>query len=72
MMRQNRKLKQLQKGQYKWRVRNKVGFSIWKDTKLVTNLTTAFHPKEEATCQRTQKDGNKRPFPCPRAVVEYS
>ncbi|CAK1603350.1 unnamed protein product [Parnassius mnemosyne] len=72
MKRQNKKLKQLQKGQYKWRVRNNVGFSIWKDTKLVTIMSTAFHPKEEATCQRTQKDGSKRPFPCPRSVVEYS
>ncbi|KAJ2952354.1 hypothetical protein O0L34_g4640 [Tuta absoluta] len=70
--RQNAKLKRLQRGQYKWRVRNNVGLVIWKDTKLVSIMSTAFHPKDTSFCQRTQKDGTKKAFSCPVSVLQYT
>lgn len=72
MKRQNEKLKKLKRGEYKWRTRNNVGFIRWKDTKLVTVMSTAFHPKETTSCLRTQKDGTKKSFTCPVAVSEYT
>lgn len=62
----------LDRGKYKWRVKNDVGFMIWKDTKNVTVMSTAFHPKEKTACQRTIKDGTKKSFPCPLAITEYT
>ncbi|CAH2088567.1 unnamed protein product [Euphydryas editha] len=53
----------LAKGQYKWRVIRNVSFFTWMDTKLVTILSTAYHPKSKVTCKRTQKDGSKKEFP---------
>jgi hypothetical protein len=72
MKKQSLKLKRLQRGQYKWRVRNNVGFVAWRDTKIVTVLSTAFHPKMTTTCQRTQKDGSKKSFSCPVSVLQYT
>lgn len=71
MKQQSTKLKRLQRGQYKWRVRNNVGFVIWKDTKLVTVLSSAFHPREKTICH-TQKDGTRKPFTCPVSVIQYT
>lgn len=62
----------LDRGNYKWRVKNNVGFMIWKDTKNVTVLSTAFHPMEKTFCIRTMKDGTKKSFPCPLAITEYT
>lgn len=44
---------------------------MWKDTKDVTLLTTAFHPTEKTECQRTMKDSTEKNIPCPIAVTEY-
>ncbi|CAG5005368.1 unnamed protein product [Parnassius apollo] len=50
----------LEKGQYKWRVKENVAFVIWQDTKEVLFLTNAFHPKENKTfVLKTQKNGTK-------------
>ncbi|CAH2091384.1 unnamed protein product [Euphydryas editha] len=62
----------LAKGQYKWRVNRNVSFFTWMDTKLVTILSTAYHPKSKVTCKRTQKDGSKKEFPCPLGILEYT
>lgn len=40
--------------------------------KHVTLLSTAFHPKEKTVCQRMMKDGTKKNFPCPLAIIEYT
>lgn len=62
----------LVRGKYKWRVKKDVGFVIWKDTKNVTMLSTAFHPSEKTVCQRTIKDDTKKSFPCPLVVTDYT
>ncbi|KAJ0169398.1 hypothetical protein K1T71_014985 [Dendrolimus kikuchii] len=62
----------LDRGNYKWRVKKDVGFLIWQDTKNVTLLRTAFHPKDKTFCQRTMKDDTKKNFPCPLVITEYT
>lgn len=50
-----------------------VAFVMWQDTKLVTLLTTAFHPKINKTfCNRTQKDGSKKAIQCPLTILQYT
>ncbi|CAK1592483.1 unnamed protein product [Parnassius mnemosyne] len=68
----NQKTKKLKRGEWKWRVKNNVGFIIWKDNKLVSILSTAFHPKQKTSCERTQNDGSKKSFPCPLTIIEYT
>lgn len=63
----------LARGEFRWRTKNNVAFVMWQDTKLVTLLTTAFHPKVNKTfCDRTQKDVSKRAFLCPSTVLQYT
>lgn len=45
-----------------------VGFVLWKDTKLVSVLSTAYHPKQKASCERTLQDGSRKTFPCPLSL----
>ncbi|CAG4963420.1 unnamed protein product [Parnassius apollo] len=61
----------LAKGEYKWRVNQNVAFFVWKDTKLVYVLSTAYHPRQK-TCRRTQKDGSKSNVSCPIGILEYT
>ncbi|XP_055622963.1 piggyBac transposable element-derived protein 4-like isoform X2 [Toxorhynchites rutilus septentrionalis] len=69
---QSKMRKHFRRGQYKWRVKKNVAFIMWQDVKMVTLLTTAFHPlTEKATCERTQHDGTTKTLPCPKAIVEY-
>lgn len=61
----------LERGDFKWRTKKNVAFVMWQDTKLVTILTTAFHPKMDKTfCDRKQKDGVKKAIPCPLTVLQ--
>lgn len=63
----------LPKGKFKWRTKNDVAFTVWQDTKEVTILSTAFHPKIGKTVvSRTQKNGSSQSVQCPRAVKEYT
>ncbi|CAB3231975.1 unnamed protein product [Arctia plantaginis] len=62
----------LAKGEYKWRVNQNVAFFVWKDTKLVYVLSTAYHPRQKTTCRRTQKDGSKSDVSCPIGILEYT
>lgn len=62
----------MKKGKWKWRVKKNVGFAVWKDTKQVNVASTAFHPKEKRTCNRTQKDGSKKSIKCPLLIPEYT
>lgn len=63
----------LNKGEYKWRVKEDVGVVIWQDTKEVLVMSNAFHPTiGETTVMRTQKDGTKLPLACPAAIKEYT
>lgn len=62
----------LKKGQFKWRVNGNVGAFVWMDTKPVYVLSTAFFPKDKATCNRTQKDGSKEAVVCPMGILEYT
>ncbi|CAH2094173.1 unnamed protein product [Euphydryas editha] len=67
-----KKLK-LDLGEMKWRTKENVAFVLWQDTKLISFLTTAFHPKLDKTfCDRKQKDGTKMAFQCPLTVVQYT
>lgn len=66
------KVKKLKKGKWKWRVKKNVGFAVWKDTKQVNVVSTAFHPKEKRNCNRTQKDGSKKSIRCPLLIPEYT
>lgn len=68
----NHKTKKLKRGEWKWRVKENVGFIIWKDNKLVSVLSTAFHPKQKTSCGRTQSDGSKKTFDCPLSITEYT
>lgn len=57
----------------KWRTKQDVAFTVWKDTKEVLLLTTTFHPKVEITSvQRTQKNGTREAVHCPRVMKEYT
>ncbi|OWR46734.1 transposase [Danaus plexippus plexippus] len=68
----NKRLK-LKKGEFKWRTKKDVAFTVWQDTKEVLLLTTAFHPRVEVTSvQRTQKNGTREPVHCPMIVKEYT
>lgn len=68
----NKSLK-LKKGEFKWRTKQDVVFTVWQDTKEVLLLTNAFHPKEGmTTVERTQQDGTKLTVKCPRVVKEYT
>lgn len=63
----------LARGDFRWRTKNNVAFVMWQDTKLVTVLTTAFHPKvNKSFCDRTQKDGSKKAFQCPSTILQYT
>lgn len=63
----------LERGEMKWRTKYNVAYVLWQDTKLVSFLTTAFHPKLDKTyCDRKQKDGTKKMYPCPLAVLQYT
>ncbi|CAG4958809.1 unnamed protein product [Colias eurytheme] len=63
----------LARGDFRWRTKNNVAFVMWQDTKLVTLLTTAFHPKINKTfCDRTQKDGSKKAIQCPLTILQYT
>lgn len=70
--RESTKIKKMKKGKWKWRVRGNVGFAVWKDTKPVTVVSTAFHPNLKKTCNRTQKDGSKKSIKCPVLITEYT
>lgn len=70
---QTKKRKRMLRGDYQWRTKKDVAFIMWQDSKVVTLLTTAFHPKTRTTtCQRRQKDGTKKTIICPRAIFEYT
>ncbi|CAG9568336.1 unnamed protein product [Danaus chrysippus] len=66
------KIKKLKKGKWKWRVKKNVGFAVWKDTKQVNVVSTAFHPKQKRNCNKTQKDGSKKSIRCPLLIPEYT
>lgn len=69
----NTKNLKLAKGNFKWRTKKDVAFTVWQDTKEVLILSTAFHPKIANThVTRTQKDGSKKLINCPRAVQQYT
>ncbi|XP_026735864.1 piggyBac transposable element-derived protein 4-like [Trichoplusia ni] len=70
--RQNARVKKMKRGKWKWRVKRNVAFAVWRDTKQVTVLSTAFHPKQRRTCSRTQKDGTKKAYNCPQMIPEYT
>lgn len=50
----------------------RVAYVAWQDKKLVTLLTTAYHPRLRSFCQRKQIDGQKKTFICPLAINEYT
>ncbi|XP_045452948.1 piggyBac transposable element-derived protein 4-like [Melitaea cinxia] len=63
----------LDRGEMKWRTKKNVAFVAWQDNKIISFLTTAFHPKLDKTfCDRKQKDGTKKAFQCPLAVLQYT
>lgn len=65
--------KRFMRGDYKWRLKKNVAFIMWQDSKMVTLLTTAFHPKtQKATCTRKQHDGTRKTIVCPKAILEYT
>ncbi|GIY60342.1 hypothetical protein CDAR_9641 [Caerostris darwini] len=43
----------------------------WRDTKLVTLLSTAHNMNEMTEVSRTQKDGSKKKVACPKAIADY-
>ena len=46
--------------------------SAWLDRKVVMKMYTGYDPKESGTVSRRVKDGTKKSFPCPIALVEYN
>lgn len=63
----------LDRGEFRWRTKKNVAFVMWQDTKIVTLLTTAFHPTVDKTfCDRKQRDGSKKAIPCPTTVLQYT
>ncbi|CAK1596298.1 unnamed protein product [Parnassius mnemosyne] len=63
----------LNKGEYRWRVKDNVSFVVWQDTKEVLILSNVFHPQiERTTVNRTQKDGSNLAISCPLTVREYT
>ena len=44
----------------------------WRDTKVVTLLSTAHNMNEMTEVSRTQKDGSKKKVACPKAIADYT
>lgn len=44
----------------------------WQDTRDVSVLTTAHHPREVVFVKRTQKDGSRQDILCPKAIASYT
>lgn len=44
----------------------------WRDTKVVTLLSTAHNMNEMTEVNRTQKDGSKKKVACPKAIADYT
>lgn len=44
----------------------------WHDTRDMSVLTTAHHPREVTYVKRTQKDGSRQDILCPKAIASYT
>lgn len=44
----------------------------WHNTRDVSVLTTAHHPREVMYVKRTQKDGSRQDILCPKAIASYT
>jgi len=62
----------LQRGESKWRTLKNTGYVLWRDTRNVHVLSTAFKPNESVTVQRTQKDGSRCDVLFPMPIKQYT
>ena len=52
--------------------RGKATASAWKDTKVVTVMSTNTQPSAIGTVLRRQRDGSCIPVPCPESIIDYN
>lgn len=69
---QNAEVKALQKGESKFRCHGNLVTSVWKDTKLVSFLSTKSNPVGDDHVNRKQQDGSVIQVPTIPAAVSYN
>ena len=64
--------KKLNRGDFDWRILNQdIAVYKWMDNKAV-NVISSFHGTEHDGICRTQKDGSKKRFSCPKVITDYN
>ena len=64
--------KELNRGDFDYRILNQdIAVYKWIDNKAV-NVISNFHGTERDEISRTQKDGSKKWFSCPKAINDYN